>query len=575
MAELTKYQQTGRVFSDVPQLDFANVRESFKRSQSLTSALDRISSFAFKGAAQETEKVAERFAIDNPLTIDQVKEASKSGVTAEDLVAASGGGKIWQDTVRKMQGEQLRTQLEVVGKQALLDLQTQVDTNQITNMNDVRAKQEAIVNGLRKTLSFSPDSVVRFDTTMGSVTSALYKEAQDKLVKDYKINQQAQSRMNVDNSIIAYRALLKHEDVQSPEMLREIEYALGEQIYRQSAEGGADFALKTRDEFFKRMQEEKLTNLTSIAVSPAFAKDSTEALNKIAKGDFTTLDGRNYSGIFNSIDMKDKAAVRSFVREQFIAINATKDAEEKDKIDNYKTEVNKIELEYYQTRNPKLIKRLEAISLDSNGKAINAQTIQQIKKSGDESDADVQYSDNVIKLKDEVRRGRFDSLEALYERGAGIGVSRKTINKYVASSYLNKGDALVDELVTNYADLSNPAGSKAAKVKKMVAMHQTIDQAYDAQFEYNKLNPDKPKAIKSKADIAAEMIDKKVSKSASGDITSTLSTLNQTVQSFGLEFNANTNLDEYTRQQVERKIKDKATRDFVLKQLEIIDKANN
>ena len=116
MAELTKYQQTGRVFSDVPQLDFANVRESFKRSQSLTSALDRISSFAFKGAAQETERVAERFAIDNPLTIDQVKEASKSGVTAEDLVAASGGGKVWQDTVRKMQGEQLRTQLEVVGK---------------------------------------------------------------------------------------------------------------------------------------------------------------------------------------------------------------------------------------------------------------------------------------------------------------------------------------------------------------------------------------------------------------------------------------------------------------------------
>ena len=187
MADLPSYQSTGRVYSDLPQLDFANVRESFKQSQALSSQLDRLSTYAFKEMGKQTETQAAQFAVDNQLTIEQVREAAKSGIKPEDLIKASGGGEIWQATISKIQGEQLRSQLEVLGKQALLDLQTQVDTNQIADMSEVKAKQEAIVNGMRKTLSFAPDSVLRFDATMGSITSALYKEAQDKLVKDYKL----------------------------------------------------------------------------------------------------------------------------------------------------------------------------------------------------------------------------------------------------------------------------------------------------------------------------------------------------------------------------------------------------
>ena len=204
MADLPRYQSTGRVYSDLPQLDFANVRESFKQSQTLSNQLDRLSTYAFTEMGKQTEKQAAQFAIDNPLTNDQVREASKSGVKPEDLIAASGGGEKWQATISKIQGEQLRSQLEILGKQALLDLQTQVDTNQIADMSEVKAKQEAIVNGMRKTLSFAPDSVRRFDATMGVVTSALYKEAQDKLVKDYKLGEQSKSLVNSDNSLRAY-----------------------------------------------------------------------------------------------------------------------------------------------------------------------------------------------------------------------------------------------------------------------------------------------------------------------------------------------------------------------------------
>jgi hypothetical protein len=325
MAELPRYQQTGRVFADLPQFDFANVREAFRSSQTLTSALDRVTDFANKSAAKTAEAKAERFSIDNPLTLEQVQQAAKSGITPEDLVAASGGGQIWQDTVRKLQGEQLRTQLEVLGKQALLDLQTQVDTNQISNMDEVRAKQEAIVNGLRKTLSFSPDAVLKFDSSMGTVTSSLYKEAQNKLVKDYKLSQQAQGIQNLDNSVKAFQALIKHEEVTDPAMIKDIELALADQLERQSAEGGAEFALAQRTAFVKKMTEAKINLLTEIAVSDEFAADRYEAMVKIRNNDFG-----DKTVIYNSFDEDDKKKVRVAASEAWTSLEQSKSQKQKE-----------------------------------------------------------------------------------------------------------------------------------------------------------------------------------------------------------------------------------------------------
>lgn len=330
MADLPKYQQTGRMYADLPQFDFANVREAFKSSQSLTSALDRVTDFANKSAAKQAEAKAERFSIDNPLTLEQVQEAAKSGITPEDLVAASGGGKIWQDTLRKMQGEQLRTQLEVLGKQALLDLQTQVDTNQITNMNDVRAKQEAIVNGLRKTLNFSPDSVMRFDATMGTVTSSLYKEAQNKLVKDYKLSQQSLGMQNLDNSVRAYQSMLGNSEITDPTMLRDIESALADQLERQSAEGGADFALKQKEDFVKRMNEEKINYFTKIAANPEYATDIATAAKKMRAGDFG-----GGTQLYSNLTEEDKKKIKDAALSEWgRVISASKQQEDFKKIED-------------------------------------------------------------------------------------------------------------------------------------------------------------------------------------------------------------------------------------------------
>lgn len=319
MARLPEYQQTGRLAANLPEFNFSALKETVRTSQSLISSLDRLSNFALQAAETDTETKAKQFSIDNKLTLEQVQEAAKSGIKPEDLVAASGGGAIWQQTVTKIQGEQLRTQLEVLGKQALMDLQTQVDTNQISNMAEVQAKQESIVNGLRKTLSFSPDAVSRFDTTMSSVTSSLYKDAQNKLVKNYQLAQQAQGIQNLENSTKAYKSLIRNEEVADPSMILDIELALADQIERQSMDGGAEFALAQRTNFVKRMAEAKISLLSEIALSDNFAKNRYEAMVKIRNDDFG-----NKTAIYNSFDEDDKKKVRVAASEAWTALEQSK-----------------------------------------------------------------------------------------------------------------------------------------------------------------------------------------------------------------------------------------------------------
>ena len=195
-------------------------------------------------------------------------------------------------------------------------------------MSEVKAKQEAIVNGMRKTLSFAPDSVMRFDATMGSVTSALYKQAQDKLVTDYKIGEQSKAKVNLDNSIKAYQAMLTYEEIQDPTILRDIEYALADQFERQSAGGGSDFALIEKNKFIKSMQDEKVNFLTKVSTSNNFAVDRYDAITKIRNNDFG-----NKTEIYNSLSEDEKKKVRVSASDAWTSLEqgkAQKEKEDKD-----------------------------------------------------------------------------------------------------------------------------------------------------------------------------------------------------------------------------------------------------
>ena len=304
MAELPKYQQTGRIFSDVPQLDFANVRESFKRSQSIANSLDRLSEFAGKTAQVQVERQAEQFAVENPITIEQLQNAQKSGVSADDLIKASGGGTIWQETIRKFQGEQLRSQLEVVGQKALADIQTQVQLGQLTDINEIKAKYESAINGMESPIAqINPESALRFKQSMASTANSFYKEATKKLENDYKIDQQILSQANLETTVQVARSTIA--TINDPQMLNEAKNVLYKRVYEQAKEGGAEFAQAQANSFLKAFEEEKINHFVGVVVDKSYAPDMLTAVTKIREGNFgeSTM-------LYNSLDEPAKKKVR-------------------------------------------------------------------------------------------------------------------------------------------------------------------------------------------------------------------------------------------------------------------------
>lgn len=304
MAELPKYQQTGRIFSDVPQLDFANVRESFKRSQSIANSLDRLSEFAGKTAQVQVERQAEQFAVENPITIEMLQNAQKSGVSPEDLIKSSGGGTIWEETLRKFQGEQLRSQLEVIGQKALADIQTQVQLGELTDIGEIKAKYESAIKGMEAPIAkINPESALRFKQSMASTANSFYKEATKKLEDDYRNDQQILSQANFETTMQVARSTIA--TITDPQMLNEAKNVLFKRVYEQAREGGTEFAQMQAQSFLKAFEEEKVNHFIGVVVDKNYAPDMLTAIKKIREGNFgeSTM-------LYNSLDENAKKKVR-------------------------------------------------------------------------------------------------------------------------------------------------------------------------------------------------------------------------------------------------------------------------
>ena len=338
MADLPRYQSTGRVYSDLPQLDFANVRESFKQSQTMSNQLDRLSSYAFTEMGKATEAKAEKFALDNPITKEDLINAQASGI---DLIKASGGGQVWEDTLRKFQGEQLRSQLEVHGQAALTDILSQVERRELTDPAEIKQKLESAITGFEKPLAnISPESAVRFKQSMGATAGAFYKEATKKLTADYLIDQQILAEENLIYSKKAAEAMIA--TITEPALQNEAKNLLIRRVYEQAREGGTEFAKKQVNEFTTRFEELVSNKFETEALSKSFASNPVTGLPDIS----LTMQklANNELGEFSDLwasygqDKKDKVMESVYARltKQYSAVEinnkAVKAAKEKNNV---------------------------------------------------------------------------------------------------------------------------------------------------------------------------------------------------------------------------------------------------
>jgi hypothetical protein len=283
MATLPLYQPTGLLPADIPRLDRADVKESAAQLTAITSALDRVSDFAFKKAAEQAEREGLQYGAENQPSADQVMAAMEAGKSPQELFAEPG--TTFGNAARKVQAAQLRNELEVKVRNEFSRLSGMVDAGSF-NLKDVQSEIKAITDGYGRAISsISPEEGLRFRASAGSAGAPVYAKAADRAYKIYGegVKANADDLISQTPTIIADLMRVEKDPVLLAERIL---------IERQRV---MDIAGQTNDpQFFaeKRADFDRalLGAIVDYTASPEFAKNPVEGLRKMQAGDFGKLD---------------------------------------------------------------------------------------------------------------------------------------------------------------------------------------------------------------------------------------------------------------------------------------------
>jgi hypothetical protein len=331
MAELPRYQPTGYLPADTPRLDLANVKESINLNKGISNSLDRLSDFAFKEAAEKAQREGMQYGAENMPGIEQVILAKEQGQDINTLFPKAG--TFFGDAARKVQGAQLRIQLESKGREDLARISAALDVNQI-DLKEAQLQIKAMTDGFGRTLSqLSPEDGLRFRASMATVANDTYKKAVEKTTQIY----QEGLKSNADGLLASTATLMKDSISleQDPVLLSEKIGIERQRVFDiASATGDPKFVAEKMAEF----ETKRLSAIVDYVSSSSFAKTPMEGIRRIQNKDFGNL-----TEVMRTVDM-DKLQKRYIERAGETAVmwkrsSELKAAENIDLVNNIKDDI--------------------------------------------------------------------------------------------------------------------------------------------------------------------------------------------------------------------------------------------
>jgi len=280
---LPLYQPTGYLPADIPRLDRADVKETQAQLSTITSALDRVSQFAFKKAEEQAEIEGLRFGAENQPSAEQVMAAMEGGRSPQELFAEPG--TTFGNAARKIQAGQLRSELEVKARSEFSRLSGMVDAGSF-NLKDVQTQIKAITDGYGRAISsISPEEGLKFRASAGSAGAPVYAKAADRAYKIYGEGVKANADDLISQTPTILADLIRVE--KDPVLLAERVLVERQRVF--------DVAAQTNDPVFfaeKRADFDRalMGAIVDYTASPDFAKNPVDGLRKMQAGDFGQLD---------------------------------------------------------------------------------------------------------------------------------------------------------------------------------------------------------------------------------------------------------------------------------------------
>jgi len=478
MAENPRYQRQNIMLAETQPLQFADVKESISASKSLQLSLDRISEFAFKQATETAKKAGAEYGITNKPTLQQYADAIQNNVDPETLF--SEDYTFFGQAAREAQAVGFRTELETEARSEMGKIKAVIKSGLPIDKEEIKASLAGLTNGYGNTLAkVSPDQALKFKAAISAQGYELLESVDAEIAKRYVTDNLINLDEDIKNFQTDLQDIIKNNNPADAAIkMQPYINTIKTRVAMLPPEYKLKYVNKHQEVIDNVLMDTIVTHLTD---KKSFTNDYDviNNLNQGIAGDMT-----DYFGMlgFDEQGNSKKSKVIDMVRTRLNNLDsARKDAiglqtEEDKKI------LNALEAEYEKTGNEAILSQMKAMTI-RNPNLGSPETIEGIKKN---RETEAEYTDNVVKIKDEIRRGRFDTWDQVLARGAELGVSRKSLNKHVYGVYSNKSEAYLDDQVKDYVDQVVPSGNRSQRAKKEEAVRSEIQTISIANEEYNK-----------------------------------------------------------------------------------------
>ena len=478
MADNPRYQRQNIVLAEAQPFQFADIKESIASSRSLQSGLDRLSKFAFEQAEETAKKAGAEYAVTNRPTLQQYADAIQNNIDPETLF--SENYTVFGQAAREGQAVGFRTELETEARSEMSKIKSVIKSGLPINRDEIQAKLNGLVNGYGNTLAkVSPDQALKFKASISAQGYELLESVDAEIAKEYVAN----NLMKLDEDIKSFQTDL-------PDLINNnnpADFAVKVQPYintikTRSAMLPADYKLKYANKHQEVIDDAIMDTITTHLTDKKTFTNDYEVINNLNQGiagdmtDYFNMLGVDDKGVSKKSKVIDMVRTRlnnlDGARKDALALQTEED----------KKVFNDLEGQYYKNKDPKILARMESMTI-RNPNLGSPKTIDDIRKGAEE---DVRYSDSIVKLKDEIRKGKIDTLDRLYARGKELGVSRYAINTFTSDYFRDESKRFYQDQVSSYVDQIVPSGNRSQRARKEDEIENEIKRTINANEEYNK-----------------------------------------------------------------------------------------
>ena len=185
-----------------PNADYASAGAARAQAYgSLSNALDRMSGFAFKEAAERAQIAGAQYGFDKPITVEQIQDAIAQDRDIDEIVGDPT--TIFGAASRATIGQKLQAQLEGEARSQMAVINGAVAAGQPVDLDSLKTTINGVMDGHSSVLAeIDPRLASQYRATISTVaastfklaTQEVFKAQQRELVKDYDT-----SRSNLPN----------------------------------------------------------------------------------------------------------------------------------------------------------------------------------------------------------------------------------------------------------------------------------------------------------------------------------------------------------------------------------------